>query len=266
MSLQTGEPMAIGARLSLEVQTLGEPGPWTALARVVWARDAANGDGQPPVVGVDFIDVDDAGRAAIGRALARGAAAAPPRERTVLGVGLAAAAPAMAAAPIVAVVPSRERTVLGVAPRTRPLPELSLTGADDLPEWPDPPTVPKSPPPPATEQSVPIELTAPKAPYPLRRLLRPSRLPYLFRRVYPGAVARGVSFSSCSWSLAQAPVGTRTVRRSARGLVPTSARLWPRSRRSGAPEGFQLRGGAERARSETQPTRQLPKCIMWQRA
>jgi hypothetical protein len=143
------KPMATGARLSLEVHTPGEPVTWTAVGRVVWMRDAAGADGQAPGMGVGFIDVDDAGLAAIGRALARSAsepaidaeAARPPsRERTVLGVGLAAA-PQVAAAPIVTAAPSRERTALGIAPAAAAQRE-----------------------PPAIEQSIPIELAVPKAP------------------------------------------------------------------------------------------------------
>jgi uncharacterized protein (TIGR02266 family) len=194
----------VGSRLSLEVHLAGEPAVWTAGGRVIWVRDLASKDGRPHGMGVEFVDVDDAGRTAIARVLARdapagpgeGPAARPPsRERTVLGVGLATPHHAVAAVPIVAVAPARERTVLGLAPaaasqrRTESAPTV-----DDLPDWPDEPPEPEKVAAPAAEQSVPIELTAARAraPSPLRDGA-PSRPPEVAREAsitHPAGVPR----------------------------------------------------------------------------
>jgi len=175
MFVQVDKVPAVGSRLSLEVHLAGEPAAWTAGGRVIWVRGLASKDGGPQGMGVAFVDVGDAGRAAITRVLARdavagpgeGLAAKPPsRERTVLGVGLATATPhdAVAAAPIVAVAPPRERTVLGIAPVAAPQPRIESTPAvDDLPDWPDEPPEPEKAAAPAAEQSIPIELTAARA-------------------------------------------------------------------------------------------------------
>jgi uncharacterized protein (TIGR02266 family) len=171
--VQADKLPAVGARLSLEVHLAGEPTPWAAVGRVIWRRDLASKDGKPRGMGIAFIDVDDAARAAIERVLGPGIAAhsteglgprPPSRERTVLGVGLAPAAHAVAAAPIVAVAPPRERTVLGLAPADAAQPPTERgPAADDLPDWPDEPPEPEKAAAPAVEQSVPIELTAAKA-------------------------------------------------------------------------------------------------------
>lgn len=171
--VQVDKLPAVGARLSLEVHLAGEPAAWAVGGRVIWVQDVASKDGRPRGMGVAFVDVDDAARAGISRALARDAAAGPgerlaarppSRERTVLGVGLATPHHAVAAAPIVAVAPSRERTVLGVAPVAAPQPRTaSAPVADDLPDWPDEPPVLEKAAAPAAEQSVPIDLTAARA-------------------------------------------------------------------------------------------------------
>ncbi len=170
--VQVDKLPAVGSRLSLEIHLAGEAA-WTAGGRVIWVRSLTSKDGRPHGMGVAFVDVDDAGRAAITRVLARdatagpgeGLAAKPPsRERTVLGVGLATPDHAVVGAPIVAVAPSREQTVLGVAPLAAPRPRTESTPAvDDLPDWPDEPPEPEKPAAPAAEQSVPIELTAARA-------------------------------------------------------------------------------------------------------
>ncbi len=132
--VQTERRLVVGSRLSLEIQIPGELSSWPALGRVIWAREAASDGGKPAGAGVSFIDVDDAVRVAIERVLARHPhvagtpPAAPPRERTVLGVGAAAQAP-VKAAPIVSVAPARERTVQGLAPAK----SASPAAAHDLP-------------------------------------------------------------------------------------------------------------------------------------
>lgn len=115
------KPLAVGRRISLDIQMAGEAGPWSALGRIVWVRQDADGTQRPPGMGVKLIDVEDAMVAAIDRLIqvrqaaeqaevAR-AAGGSKREPTMLGVGsLKEAAPAV---PIVAVAP-RERTILGV--------------------------------------------------------------------------------------------------------------------------------------------------------
>jgi uncharacterized protein (TIGR02266 family) len=115
------KPLAVGKRISLDLQLEGEPGPWSGLGRVVWVRQDAAGPQRPSGMGVKLIDVEDAMVEAIDRlvlvrqtaeqAEVARAAAGPKREATILGVGMMKeTAPAV---PIVTVAP-RERTVLGV--------------------------------------------------------------------------------------------------------------------------------------------------------
>ena len=120
--LKTESLLAVGKRLSLEISVTGEPAPWAALGRVVWTRSARD-RGESSGMGVKFIDVEDTVLAAIERVVASrtsaapaGAAAAPPREKTMRGVGLAPRAPVPG--PRV----QRERTVLGIglAPPAEP--------------------------------------------------------------------------------------------------------------------------------------------------
>jgi uncharacterized protein (TIGR02266 family) len=130
--VQTNDPMPPGKQVSVELQIPGQLATWSAIGRVRWSRAHADAGGKPAGMGVAFVDIDNAVLVAIGKILERGplvertdtatagthAAAAPARERTVLGVGIPTAAP-VAPSPIVAAVaaPSRERTVLGVAPQ-----------------------------------------------------------------------------------------------------------------------------------------------------
>jgi uncharacterized protein (TIGR02266 family) len=151
--LQTESLLAIGKRLSLEISVTGEPAPWAALGRVVWTRSTRDPWGSPGM-GVKFIDVEDSVLAAIERLVASrtsagpgGAAAAPPRERTMLGVGLAPR-PSVPGPPVV-----REKTVLGIglappAP-SAPAPSAEL-GEDDAG--------------PAREASLTIDLVARREP------------------------------------------------------------------------------------------------------
>jgi uncharacterized protein (TIGR02266 family) len=68
--LQTDSPLPVGKRLSLEIHVIGQPAPWSALARVVWARWLA-GDEGPAGMGVKLIDVEDEVSEAIGRLVER---------------------------------------------------------------------------------------------------------------------------------------------------------------------------------------------------
>jgi Tfp pilus assembly protein PilZ len=117
----TAKPLAVGKRISIEIQVAGEP-PWSALGRIVWVRQEADGPQRPSGMGVKLIDVEDAMVAAMDRLVlaqasaeqaevVRAAAAASKREATVLGVG--AQKETAPAVPIVSVAP-RERTILGV--------------------------------------------------------------------------------------------------------------------------------------------------------
>lgn len=144
--IPSAKPLAIGKRLSLEIQPIGEPTAWSALGRVVWVRDADDGDERPAGMAVKIIDAEDAVVAAIERLLEarepterglgsgdtilpvrpRARSNPPAREKTMLGVG-ADAAPAPIA-PIVIAAPGREPTMVGVG-KTEPDPdsrELSL--------------------------------------------------------------------------------------------------------------------------------------------
>jgi uncharacterized protein (TIGR02266 family) len=171
--VQVDKVLDVGEWLSLEVQLAEASAPWAAGGRVIWVRELAGKDGKPRGMGVAFVDLHDAARAAIRRVLARdtaagpgeGFAAMPPsRERTVLGVGLATPHHAVAASPVVALAPPRERTVLGVAPVAAPQARTkSAPVADELPDWSDEPPAPEKAAAPAAEQSVPIELTAARA-------------------------------------------------------------------------------------------------------
>jgi uncharacterized protein (TIGR02266 family) len=117
--VRTATPLAVGKRLSLEIQVVGEPAPWSAVGRVIWSREKGEGDAAPPGMGVKLIDADDAVLAAIERLV-------ETRERTEPGVGKGSKPPP--AAPILAVAPERERTLMGVgsAPESTPPPPLPL--------------------------------------------------------------------------------------------------------------------------------------------
>lgn len=113
--VRTATPLAVGKRISLEIQVVGESGPWSAIGRVVWTREKGEGDTAPPGMGVKLIDADDAVLAAIERLV-------ETRERTEPGVGKGSNPPP--AAPVIAVAPERERTLMGVgsAPESPPAP------------------------------------------------------------------------------------------------------------------------------------------------
>ena len=137
MFVRTAAPMAVGKRVSLDLHVVGEPGPWSALGRVVWTRTKGEGDAAPPGMAVKVIDADEAVIAAIERLV-------ETRERTEPGVGKPSTPPP-AVAPVVLVAPERERTLMGVGLTTE-----------------DPPAPPQQPPP-EREQSVAIDLVAKKS-------------------------------------------------------------------------------------------------------
>jgi len=115
--VRTATPLAVGKRISLEIQVVGETGPWSAVGRVIWSREKGEGDKAPPGMGVKLIDADDAVMAAIERLV-------ETRERTEPGVGKGSNPPP--AAPVIAIAPERERTLMGVgsAPEETPAPPL----------------------------------------------------------------------------------------------------------------------------------------------
>jgi uncharacterized protein (TIGR02266 family) len=145
--VRTGQPLAVGKRLAFEIQVPGELVPWSALGRVVWAREKDEGERRPPGMGVKLIDVEDAAVATIERLVAERAQMDPGIQEVDLG------APPVPAARIVSVPPTRERTILGVG-STFPAPVLQ----------PEPRTAHTLPPPrepePTREPSVAIDLVA----------------------------------------------------------------------------------------------------------
>jgi uncharacterized protein (TIGR02266 family) len=175
--LRTDTPLSVGKRVALDLHVSGEAAPWSALGRIIWTRTASDGPQLPAGMGVKLIDVDEPVVAAIER-LVRS------REPTEPGMGERAAA-AVPVAPILQA-PPRERTMLGVgsplAPRERPGPprveprgpeRVEQPGPDRV-EPPEPeglelpppePIVESTPvtPEPALENSLAIELVAKKA-------------------------------------------------------------------------------------------------------
>jgi uncharacterized protein (TIGR02266 family) len=132
--VRAAKPLAVGKRIALELQVVGELVPWSALGRVVWTREHDEGERRPPGMGVKLIDVEDAVLLAIERLVAgrehtepgvweEEAATPEPNRRGVAPStdGPGAPAPpgrgptieAAHAAPLVPA-PSRERTILGV--------------------------------------------------------------------------------------------------------------------------------------------------------
>jgi uncharacterized protein (TIGR02266 family) len=65
--VRTEARIAVGKRLSLEIQVTGEESPWPALGRVVWIRTAGEGLDRPAGLGVRLIDIDDTVTKAIDR-------------------------------------------------------------------------------------------------------------------------------------------------------------------------------------------------------
>jgi uncharacterized protein (TIGR02266 family) len=128
--VRTAAPLAVGKRLSLEIQVIGEQGPWMAMGRVVWTRVKGEGDHAPPGMGVKIIDADDGVIAAIEHLV-------ETREKTEPGVGPGSNPPPP---------PSRQR-------------EPTLSGVGPAPTSSPPPA-----PPPERERSIAIDLATRKAP------------------------------------------------------------------------------------------------------
>jgi type IV pilus assembly protein PilZ len=151
--VRSEKPIAVGRRISLEIQLVGEPEPWMALGRVVWTREQGIGVQRPPGMGVKIIDVDDAAATTIDRLVAARTPTAHAVEqpgaaftgkRTMVGVG--STAEITPAVPVEPVTIGREKTILGVG--------------SSAPRGPDPSTTPE---PGATrEVSVAIDLVAKK--------------------------------------------------------------------------------------------------------
>ena len=105
--VRTAAPLAVGKRIALEIQVVGEALPWSALGRVVWSRDKGEGEKAPPGMGVKLIDADDAVLAAIARLVEM-------RERTEPGVGRGSTPPRSSPPEVFVAPPEHERTPLGV--------------------------------------------------------------------------------------------------------------------------------------------------------
>jgi uncharacterized protein (TIGR02266 family) len=148
--VRSATPLAVGKRISLEIQVVGESGPWSAIGRVIWTREKGDGDKAPPGMGVKLIDADDAVLAGIERLV-------ETRERTEPGVGKGSNPPP---APVIAVAPERERTLMGVGsapdepPAPRPPPREASVAIDLVPRR------PASAPPPAATRA-PVEKGGP---------------------------------------------------------------------------------------------------------
>jgi len=65
--IRTATPIPIGKRLSLEIFVTGEATSWPALGRVLWTREADEGEERPAGMGIKLIDVEDDVIAAIDR-------------------------------------------------------------------------------------------------------------------------------------------------------------------------------------------------------
>jgi uncharacterized protein (TIGR02266 family) len=166
MFVTTKTPLPVGKRIDVEVHAEGSS-PITGMARVVWVRDAAQGE-LPAGMGIKFIDVDNDALGAIDKIVGL---KKNVRERTMLGIPapkveapkaevpkpeatlkVEVAVPPEAKAPHVEApkpIKSRERTVLGIAPPAPREKELS---------WPDDP--PDAPPEPPKPEPAPVKKEA----------------------------------------------------------------------------------------------------------
>lgn len=177
--LSTRTLAAVGKRLSLEMVVAGEPGPWSALVRVVWVRPTSEGPDRPAGLGVKLIDADEAVVAGILRLVAKreptepgmaGAAAprprAPARERTMLGVGTIVGVQPITLPPA----PRPGATPPAPTPRPAPVPvpEAPIVVLDATPEPPprETPTVilDATPEPPARETPTVVRAATPEPP------------------------------------------------------------------------------------------------------
>jgi uncharacterized protein (TIGR02266 family) len=169
MFVASDAPLPVGKRVDIEVHT--SAGAIAGMGRVIWIREAAQGD-LPAGMGVKFIDVDNEALLAIDRLVGL---KKNVRERTVLGM-MAPTPPASAPkietptvdapkaeAPKVdapkaeaprPVAKSRERTMLGIAPPVR---EKELSWPDEPPEPPPEPEPEPEPEPAKPTESKSIE-------------------------------------------------------------------------------------------------------------
>jgi Tfp pilus assembly protein PilZ len=128
--IPSAKPLAVGKRLSLEIQPIGDVTAWSALGRVVWVRDVDDGVERPAGMAVKIIDAEDAVLTAIEHLLEareptdrglgfgdtvlpvrpRARSNPPSREKTMLGVGVGSTT----ATPILITEPGREPTLVGV--------------------------------------------------------------------------------------------------------------------------------------------------------
>ncbi len=115
--IPTATPLAVGKRLSLEIQPIGEPTAWSALGRVVWVRHADDGDERPAGMAVKIIDAEDAVVAAIERLL-------EAREPTHRGLGFGDTI--LPVRPARSDPPAREQTMLGVRPDATHVPAAPI--------------------------------------------------------------------------------------------------------------------------------------------
>jgi uncharacterized protein (TIGR02266 family) len=150
----TTAPLAVGKRISLEIQVAGEEATWPALGRIVWVRSVSEGADLPAGMAVKIIDVEDAVVAGIERlletreptepGLGKGGAPGGPeepardaprrepprREKTMIGVGISAVsspiAPGTTTAPMRSV-PEVSATPAAASPTARPLPSREKT-------------------------------------------------------------------------------------------------------------------------------------------
>jgi uncharacterized protein (TIGR02266 family) len=158
--IRTEAPLSVGKRIAVDLNVVGEPVPWSALGRIVWVRAAAE-PGRPAGMGVKLIDMDDATLEAIQRLV-------ETREPTAPGVGDVSP---VVAAPVIAAAPDRERTLMGVGMGSEP-PPANPPSPPPAPAPASPPAevkAPEPPPPvparasgPPREQSVAIDLVAEK--------------------------------------------------------------------------------------------------------
>src|SRR5580700_9062652 len=58
-------PLSVGQRLSIDIWVVGETAAWSVLGRVVWTREAPEGEHRPAGMGIKFIVVDELVAAAI---------------------------------------------------------------------------------------------------------------------------------------------------------------------------------------------------------
>lgn len=115
--IPSASPPAVGKRLLLEIQPIGEPIVWSALGRVVWVRGADDGHERPAGMAVKFVDVEDTVVAAIERLL-------EAREPTQRGLGLGAAI--LPLQPARSSLTARDRTRLGVGPEATAIPAAPI--------------------------------------------------------------------------------------------------------------------------------------------